>query len=173
MDPDLVAQEELQVRAVGTVYNIADLGAKPLTKNRISLILHWCNARRSDGERLGQEEHSRLQEMSVSRVKISKLAKLLNRILLLEGLEQVAGSREENMEVELKKDNGWWWWWYFIIVTMVVIISLLAAMALMWRRVKALEDKIQQMKDDNHVDVMTQGAMTHEVEEKVKRLERR
>ena len=116
--------------------------------------------------------------MSVSRVKISKLAKLLNRILLLEGLEQVAGSREENMEVELKKDNGWWWWWwwwwwYFIIVTMVGIISLLAAMAMMWRRIKALEDKIQQMKDDNHVDVMTQGAMTYEVEEKVKRLERR
>ena len=68
---DLVAQEELQVRAVGTVYNIADLGTKPLTKNRTSLgrlclILYWCNARRSDGERLGQEEHSRLQEMSVS-----------------------------------------------------------------------------------------------------------
>ena len=46
-------------------------------------------------------------------------------------------------------------------------------MAMMWRRIKALEDKIQQMKDDNHVDVMTQGAMTYEVEEKVKRLERR
>ena len=54
--------------------------------------------------------------MSVSRVKISKLAKLLNRILLLEGLEQVAGSREENMEVELKKDNGWW-----VVVVVVVL----------------------------------------------------
>ena len=33
-----------------------------------------------------------------------------------------------------------------------------------------LEDVIQQMKDDNHVDVMTQGALTYEVEEKVKEI---
>ena len=52
----------------------------------------------------------------------------------------------------------------------MVIIILLAALAMMWRRIKALEDKIQQMKDDNHVDVMTQGAMTYEVEEKVKEI---
>ena len=51
---DLVAQDELQVRAVGTVYNIPDLGTKPLTKSRVSLILYWCNSRRSDGERPGQ-----------------------------------------------------------------------------------------------------------------------
>ena len=165
-----MAQEELQARAVGIVYNIADLGTKPLTKNHISLIFHWCNARRSDGERLGQEEHSRLQEMSVGRVKTSKLAKLLNRILLLEGLEQVAGSREENMEIELTKDDGWWWWFFITVIMVVMIISLVAVMAMMWKRIKMLEDVIQQIKDDNHVDVMTQGALTYEVEEKVKEI---
>ena len=162
---DLVAQEELQARAVGTVYNIADLGTKPLTKNRISLILHWCNARRRDGERLGQEEHGRLQEMSVSQVKISKLAKLLNRILLLEDLEQVAGVRE----IEPVENGKWWWWWFFIVMIVAVLIfSMMVMVAMMWKRIKALETVIQQMKDDSHVDVMTQGAMTYEVEEKVK-----
>ena len=165
---DLVAQEELQVRAVGTVYNIADLGTKPLTKNRISLILHWCNARRSDGERLGQEERNNLQEMRVSQVKISKLAKLLNRILLLEGLEQVAGMRDENMEIEPTRNYEWWWWFFIIVIVAVMVIGVVVTVAMMWKRIRMLESVIQQMKDDSHVDVMTQGAMTYEVEEKVK-----
>ena len=151
---DLVAQDELQVRAVGTVYNIPDLGTKPLTKSRVSLILYWCNSRRSGGKRLGQEEHSRLEETRVSRVKISKLTKLPNRILLVEGLEQVAGARSEDYET-VKNEGNSWLWICFILVAVGVIIVLACAVAMMWKRIRILEDEILEMKDDNKVDVMT------------------
>lgn len=51
------------------------------------------------GELLGQEEHQRLEETTLSKNKIHRLAKLFNRILLLEGLEHVAGERA-SVEVE-------------------------------------------------------------------------
>ena len=38
----MVAQGDLEVKAVGTVANVADLGTKPLAKARVNLILHWC-----------------------------------------------------------------------------------------------------------------------------------
>ena len=63
---DMVAQGDLEVKAVGTVANVADLGTKPLPKARVNLILNWCQIYNGDGELLGQEEHRRLEERSVS-----------------------------------------------------------------------------------------------------------
>ena len=72
----MVAQGDLEVKAVGTVANVADPGTKPLSK----ALLHWCQIYNGEGERIGQEEHQRLEEGSESRSKLQRLAKLLNRI---------------------------------------------------------------------------------------------
>ena len=65
---DMVAPGDLdlEVKAVGTVANVTDLGTKPLPKARVNLILNWCQIYNGDGELLGQEEHRRLEERSVS-----------------------------------------------------------------------------------------------------------
>ena len=72
------------------------------------------------------------------------------------------------MEIEPKENGDWWWWFFIIMIVAVLVFSVMIMMAMMWKRIKVLETAIQQMKDDSHVDVMTQGAMTYEVEEKVK-----
>ena len=57
--------------------------------------------------------------MNISKSKIQRLAKLLNRILLLEGLEHVAGERMEvNIETPVTYNN--WWAWVFIVFLLVV-----------------------------------------------------
>ena len=87
-----MAQDELKVKPVGAVYNVSDLATKPLSKARIQLILYWCKVNNKDHQRLGQEEYNRVADGLISKGKIVRLAKLLNRILLLEGLEHVAGN---------------------------------------------------------------------------------
>lgn len=64
---DRVAQRELNVKAVRTAYNVADLGTKPLTRARIHLILRWRRNYDAQGHRLGEEEHERFQEETISR----------------------------------------------------------------------------------------------------------
>lgn len=44
-----VAQREFNVKAVGTTYNVAHLGIKPLIRARINLILHWCHSYDAQG----------------------------------------------------------------------------------------------------------------------------
>ena len=90
---DLVAQKTLNVKPIGTVYYIADLGTKPLTKARIHLILYWCNTYNGQGRRIGQDEHDGLTEGNASRSSVKRLSKFLHRIMLLEGLKRVAGER--------------------------------------------------------------------------------
>ena len=53
---DKVAEAIMEVKQVGTTYNLADVGTKPLGKNRLQLLLHWCNARTASGERVGWQE---------------------------------------------------------------------------------------------------------------------
>ena len=102
---DLVAQDELKVKAVGTVHNVADLGRKSLPRARIQLILYWCNIFTARHERLGEDEHERMAASSANRGQITKLAKMLNRILLLEGLEQAAG---HGIEEKIEKSTFPW-----------------------------------------------------------------
>ena len=163
---DMVAQGDLEVKAVGTVANVADLGTKPLAKARVNLILHWCQIYNGGGERIGQEEQQRLEESSVSRSKIQRLAKLLNRILLLEGLEHVAGERV-SMEEKITVTNHTQWLWAFIVVLMMVIAVLIFGIYQLWKRLERMETRLQQVVDDVKVDGVMVGAYGHETKEAI------
>ena len=160
----MVAQGDLEVKAVRTVANVADLGTKPLPKARVNLILNWCQFYSGDGELLGQEEHQQLEERSVSRSKIQRLAKLLNRILLLEGLEHVAGERMETKE-EIPATNHSWWLWIVVMILCVMISVLAFGMYKLVKRLERMEAKLQQVVDDVKVDGMMVGAYGHEAKE--------
>lgn len=54
--------EGLEVRQVGTAFNLADIGAKPLSKARLELLPYWCNARDAEGNRVGEKERHDFQE---------------------------------------------------------------------------------------------------------------
>ena len=162
---DLVAQEELQVKAVGTTYNVADLGTKPLSRSRITLILYWCNTRSSTDERIGEEELARLEESKVNGIKINKLAKLLNRILLFGGLEQVTAERSEVVEEIPSKGYGTM---IFIMVLMLMVTGLALAVWWLWRVVEELKVKIADAKDSAYVNGVSTRAYVQGMREEMK-----
>ena len=75
---DKVASGSLEVKQIGTAYNLADIGTKPLSKVRLRLLLFWCHARDGDGERVGEKERQQFQEQRVEKGKIMKVAKYLS-----------------------------------------------------------------------------------------------
>ena len=88
---DRVANGSLKVKQIGTAYSLADIGTKPLSKVRLRLLLFWCHARDGDGARVGEKEHQQFQEQHVEKGKIMKVAKFLNRLMMVSGLELAAG----------------------------------------------------------------------------------
>ena len=101
-------------------------GTKPLSKARIHLILYWCNAHNKDRQRLGQEERNRVEEGVVSKGKIARLAKLLNRILLLEG----------------------------ILVLMVLFLA--CAVYMLWKSLREVKEELKELVEDCETDGMMQ-----------------
>ena len=165
---DLVAQEELRVKAVGTLHNVADLGTKPLSRNRIMLILYWCNTRSGDDEKLGEEEYTKMEESRMNRVKIQKLAKLLNRILLVGGLEQATASRTEGLEEKVEKSNGIM---MMVVVVMALMIAPLAwAVYKLWGIVEELKTKIADAKDSAYVNGVSTRAYVQGMREEMKEM---
>ena len=69
---DKVASGSLEVKQIGTAYNLVDIGTKPLSKARLRLLLFWCHARNGDGEHVGEKEHQQFQEQHVEKGKIMK-----------------------------------------------------------------------------------------------------
>ena len=167
----MVAQGDLEVKAVGTVSNVVDLGTKPLPKARVNLLLHWCQMYNGNGERIGQEEHYNLEERAVSRSKIQRLAKLLNRILLLEGLEHVAGERSEfDMITPTEQSSGWMK--VLIVILFMVICVLIFFIYQLWKKLERMETRLQRVTDDEKVNGMMVGAYGHEAQEGLAKLKK-
>ena len=167
---DLVAQEELRVKPVGTIRNVADLGTKPLSRTRIMLILYWCNTRSGDDEKIGEEEYIKMEESRVSRVKIQKLAKLLNRILLVGGLEQATASRTEGHEEKVEQSSN------IMMVILVVMTLMVAALAWvvykLWGIIEELKTKIADAKDSAYVNGVSTRAYVQGMREELKELKK-
>ena len=78
----------------------ADIGTKPLSKARLRLLLFWCHAQDGDGDRVGETERQQFQEQRVENGKIMKVAKYLNRLMMVSGLELAAGESTDMAMIE-------------------------------------------------------------------------
>ena len=139
---DLVSQEELKVKSVGTVRNVSNLGTKRLWKMRIQLILYGCNVYNAKRQRNGQDEYERMETSETSRGHINKLA--------------MAGSRVEQEEIAT--------WTTFAFTNMVVVcmVLLLAVAAWllhrMWKKIKKLETQVIVLEDGRRMGAMAMDA---------------
>ena len=97
-------------------------------------------------------------EGNASRGKIQKLAKLLHRIVLLEGLEQVAGERmHDEFKEAMQPTNG-----LLVLALVAVVISLAIIIYLLWKKVKVIENELTEIKDNAKTNGMMIGAYGHE-----------
>ena len=86
---------------------------------------------------------------------------MLNRILLLEGLEHVAGERV-SVQDETTVTNYSGWLWIFIVFLIAVIAVLIFGMYKLWKKLERTEARLQQVVGDVKVDGMMVGAYGHE-----------
>ena len=140
---DKVADGSMSVRQVNTVLNVADIGTKPLSRSRLDLLLYWCNARTGDGQRIGEKQYETFQEQHFEKGRIMKMAKFLNRLVMVGGLELAAGSRVEPVVEEEIPYLGW-----RILLTFIVIALVVAGFAWMWKRIKHLEWALRRLQDE-------------------------
>ena len=170
---DLVAQEELRVKSVGTVHNVSDLGTKPLSKARIQLILYWCKINNKEHQRLGVDEHQRVADGLINKGKINRLAKLLNRILLLEGLEQVAGNVMDEsttcLAVEERSTSSMARWVIGILILMVIFLA--GVVYLLWKSLREVKEDLHELRQDCKTDGMMISAIDYEVKESERKQE--
>ena len=132
---DKVASGELEVRQIGTTKNISDIGTKPLSRSRLKLLLYWLQARDAEGERVGQQECEQFNEQHIEKGKVMKIAKYLNRLVFVSGLELATGAR---VEPDLSENTNY-------IEKLFYIIMIVAAIFLVWwlrRKFRDLENRI-------------------------------
>ena len=94
-----MAEGSLGLKQISTTVNLADIGTKPLSRNRLQLLLFWRNAREGHGGRVWEKEHETDVAEHVEKGKFMKIAKYLNRLILVGGLELPLASRPV-MELE-------------------------------------------------------------------------
>ena len=140
---DKVADGSMSVKQVNTALNVADIGTKPLSRARLDLLLYWCNARAGDGHRIGESQHENFKEQHFEKGRIMKMAKFLNRLLIVGGLELAAGSRDEQVIEEEVPYMGWRIMLVFIAVALVA-----AGFAWMWKKIKHLEWAMRRLQDE-------------------------
>lgn len=162
----------MEVKQISTVLNLADIGTKPLSKSRLRLLLHWCHAMNGDGSRVGEQENQEFERNHLEKGKIMKVAKHLNRIIFLSGLELAAGSKlEDNYTEASYVIQIPFHWMAFLMVfgflTFVIVI--------LWSKVQALEKKVTflqnriEMDAHDNREAAQQNSMTADYVERVHR----
>ena len=132
-----MASGELEVRQIGTARNLADIGTKPLSQHRLRLLLYWLQARDGEGKRVGQKEFEQFREQRVEKGKVMKIAKYLNRLVFVSGLELATGARV-GPDLSEGGNHGY-------VEKFLYLIMILAAIFLVWwlrRKFRELEQRI-------------------------------
>eukprot|EP00913_Durusdinium_trenchii_P010720 g10058.t1 len=90
-------------------------------------------------DRVGEQEHQDFERTHIEKGKIMRVAKYLNRIILLSGLELAAGSKleESYMDMEVNFTIPFHW-----MVLMVIFGFLMFAIVILWNKVQALEKRV-------------------------------
>ena len=116
---DHVRQAFVDISQISTTWNVADIGTKPLSKQRMQLLLHEVGVHSGNGEfRVGQEEFEQQSLRHTGGPQISKLAKAVARVIMVLGLEplSVAGAGipgddlqcSADMVVQSNDDDHFW-----------------------------------------------------------------
>ena len=88
---DQTSSKTMEVKQISTLLNIGDIGTKPLGKSRLQALMFWCKIYNKDGTPIGEDEASRVKEANINKAKIMRVAKLLQKVVILGGLEQAYG----------------------------------------------------------------------------------
>ena len=131
---DHTSAKTLEVREVGTVFNFRDIGTKPLGRQRLQALMCWCNFHNKDGELMGEDEARKARDFNVTKAKIMQLAKVLQTMVLIGGLEQANGELiPSRMDLEPVVIPALWDATYFVAALSMVFTLFIAYVVRMIR----------------------------------------
>ena len=119
---DKVIAKELEVSQVSSQSNISDIGTKPLSRQRMSFLLFWIGYRDAEGNAVGEEEAAQVRDTKISKAKIMELAKFIQKVTALSGLELVAG---QSCDVGTQRNfESLMWQWLIVIAVLMMCVFL-------------------------------------------------
>ena len=140
----LVLEKQVQVGQIATQWNVSDIGTKPLSKQRLLILLHQVGA--CDPETLdmiGQEEFDRFEERIVGQQSMKRMTKAIMRMALMWGLEpafnigaEATSTEEVCLQVQASgsgNENFWLWLAWFGLFILWIGLATFGYFA--WRRV--------------------------------------
>ena len=142
-----VATKEMEVIQVSTSKNISDIGTKALSQMRLKLLMFWCNMRSADGARIGEQEFQEEEERQRQKGNVMRLAKLLNRMVLLGGLGQATAERM-SIEEELLQQQPEETWRRWLAVILFLIVLMLVGFINLVRKEKRLRDEVENIRNE-------------------------
>ena len=125
--------------------------------------------RSADGNRVGEQEAQEEEEKQRQSGRVMRLAKLLNRMVLLGGLEQATAERV-SMEEELlhrQPDETWRSW---LDVIMFLLVLMFVGFMSLLRKERKLREEVEAIKlefQEYRADQSMQHSLTHDYLKKI------
>ena len=138
------ADGSFSLQPVATVYNIADIGAKTLNRQRLFFLLHDCGlVYGSEFSAVGEHEFAMVNEKIIGSQQLKKVAKAILKIGLAmgisEGLGPTGAMAQQCSDVEKTSNTGI----SFMVVCIVSGVLLFMVVAACWRKVERLIEKFE------------------------------
>ena len=140
-----VADEALFLKQVSTVWNVADIGTKILSKQRLMLLMHETGlVYVATEDPVGTDEFDRQVERSGNVSQIQRLTKTILGLSLAMGLEpvQVLGqqcSDEGVIATQVTTQNHDWYNALLIGFLVATILALVVIVGVLWKYVRKLK----------------------------------
>eukprot|EP00435_Cladocopium_sp_Y103_P024696 s2951_g6.t1 len=140
----------VELRQVGTSYNIADIATKVLTRQRLLLLMHETGlVYLPEFEDVGEEEFQRHQSKTGNAAHIKKIAKAVYRMSLVMGLEPLGAMGQPtcpNLDNDDSEFNSFWIFAAVVFFTALVTVFSLVAWRLR-KRFSILERGMQSVEE--------------------------
>ena len=143
---DAVSQQQVALVQVPTLWNLSDIGTKPLGTKRLRLLLHELGVSMEEGNCIvGQAEYEEQSSRHGGGREVAVLAKNIARILVMMGLGPTPGAAMEiesneqcnladNMETKSTGHGNEMFWMVLILVLIVIAWAIFS-----WRLMKWLK----------------------------------
>ena len=145
------ADKSFSLHAVATLHNVADIGTKTLSRQRLFYLLHSCGLVYGvDFSDVGENEFSLVNERLVNAQQLKKISKAILRMGLAmgitEGLESSGAMAQQcgNNEIQVNKFP----WMFACVVFLICMVAFTAFWRRLQRFLKDWDDRMKRLESD-------------------------
>ena len=156
---DQTGTKTLEVKQIGTAYNVGDIGTKPLGNNRLYALMFWCSLHDKDGNPIGEEE---IKENQVNKAKIMRVAKFLQTMVFMNGLELASGEWVPfRMDLETVTPPGDTTWLFSLVPYVILLMVMLAGFFFLHKIYAGLPREVRHLRAE--LQITQNEALMHHI----------